>query len=130
MNLHVDRQSFARNLRRTQTDAERRIWARLRNKQVLNCKFRRQHPIGPYFADFACLEIGLVVELDGGQHNDQRHIVHDTVRSDFLAGLGFEVLRFWGNEVMRDTDVIISVIAERITALTRTSSDLSRNRER
>ena len=122
--------SFARQLRRNQTDAERRLWSRLRNRQINGCKFRRQFPIGPYFADFVCLEIGLVVELDGGQHDDQRHRRSDAIRSDMLVGMGFAVLRFWDNDVMRDTDVVVSEIAKKIEALTRTSCDLSRKRER
>jgi very-short-patch-repair endonuclease len=130
MNARVNRRSFARGLRRTQTDAERRIWARLRNKQLLDCKFRRQHPIGPYFADFACLEIALIVELDGGQHSEAGHIAHDLARSDYLAGMGFDVMRFWDNDVLRETDAVISVIAGRIGALTRAAPDLSRKRER
>ena len=125
-----DRLSFARKLRRDQTDAERRIWSRLRNRRVRGCKFRRQFPIGPYYGDFVCLEIGLVVELDGGQHNDERHRRSDAIRSDLLVARGFEVLRFWDNDVMRDTDAIIAVIARRIEALTRAAPDLSRKRER
>ena len=60
----------ARALRRQQTEAEALLWRHLRSRQVLGLKFRRQHPIGPYFADFACIDIGLVIELDGGQHAD------------------------------------------------------------
>jgi adenine-specific DNA-methyltransferase len=97
----------------------------LRGGRLWGCKFRRQHPIGPYFADFVCLEIGLVVELDGGQHNDERGRHQDAVRSDLLVGYGLEVLRFWDNDVLRETDAVIAVIEERIRALTRPAADLS-----
>jgi len=90
------------------------------------CKFRRQHPIGPYFADFVCLEIGLVIELDGGQHNDARGRQRDAARSDLMVGYGFEVLRFWDNDVLRDTDAVIAAIDRKIRTLTRAAPDLSR----
>ena len=125
MRISSDQRSFARKLRRNQTDAERRIWSRLRGGRLWGCKFRRQHPIGPYFADFVCLEIGLVVELDGGQHCDERGRHQDAVRSDLLVGYGLEVLRFWDNDVLRETDAVIAVIEERIRALTRPAADLS-----
>ena len=100
-----------RQLRRNQTDAERRLWHYLRGRRLLNLRFRRQHPIGPYYADFACLELGLVVELDGGQHNDSRGRYRDGVRSDVLAGYGYAVIRFWDNDVLRDTSAVLEVIA-------------------
>ena len=125
MRISSDQRAFERSLRRSQTDAERRIWSRLRGGRLWGCKFRRQFPIGPYYGDFVCLEIGLVVELDGGQHNDERHRRSDAIRRDLLVKRGFEVLRFWDNDVMRDTDAIIAVIAQRIEALTRAAPDLS-----
>ena len=88
----------ARALRKSATDAESVLWSRLRNRQLLQLKFRRQRPIGMYIADFACLEIGLVIELDGGQHVDQ--IVYDGKRAEDMKALGFETLRFWNNEVL------------------------------
>ena len=118
-----NRLSFARGLRRRQTDAERRIWSRLRGRRLLGYKFRRQHPVGPYFADFACLEIGLVVELDGGQHGLPHALLHDGVRTDVLAGHGLEVVRFWDNDVLRDTDAVIAAIARKITALSRLAGE-------
>jgi very-short-patch-repair endonuclease len=122
MQLSVDQRSFARGLRQRQTDAERRIWSRLRGRRLFGCKFRRQHPVGPYFADFACIEIGLVIELDGGQHAAKRAQIHDVVRSDVLAGYGLEVMRFWDNDVLRQTDTVIAAIARKVKALTPTLS--------
>jgi very-short-patch-repair endonuclease len=71
----VSRQSprdFSRSLRRSQTDAERHLWSRLRDRQLVGVKFRRQHPIGPFVVDFCCVERCLIIELDGGQHANQR----------------------------------------------------------
>jgi len=130
VSTRTDRLSFARELRRQQTDAERRIWRRLRRRQLHGLKFRRQHPIGPYYADFVCVEIGLIVELDGGQHAGQSHVAHDLVRTDFLVALGYELVRFWDNDVLRDTDVILAAIAMKAEALTRAAPDLLRKREK
>ena len=125
MQLSVDQRSFARGLRQRQTDAERRIWSRLRDRQLFGCKFRRQHPVGPYFADFACLEIGLAIELDGGQHAEKRAQMHDVIRSDVLAGYGLEVMRFWDNDVLRETDAVIAAIAQKVMALARPAEALT-----
>ena len=122
MRLHPVTRAFARQLRRNQTDAERRLWHYLRGRRLLNLRFRRQHPIGPYYADFACLELGLVVELDGGQHNDSRGQYRDGVRTDVLAGYGYAVIRFWDNDVLRDTSAVLEVIARSAQAQTPTPS--------
>ena len=99
----------ARRLRRDQTEGERKLWARLRARQLCGVKFRRQHPIDPFFADFCCLEHRLVVELDGGQHAEQ--VETDRRRSAFLAGRGYRVLLFWDNEVTEDMDAVLERIA-------------------
>ncbi|WP_083487601.1 endonuclease domain-containing protein [Pseudoxanthomonas dokdonensis] len=91
----------ARQLRRDMTTAERRLWGVLQKRQLDGCRFRRQHPIGRYIADFACLEVGLIVEVDGGQHMDARS---DRVRDAFLQEQGFQVLRFWNDEVLTNLD--------------------------
>ncbi|WP_235964888.1 endonuclease domain-containing protein [Caenimonas soli] len=117
----------ARALRKGQTDAEALLWSRLRNRQVLDLKFRRQHPLGHYFADFACLEIRLVIELDGGQHNESAAADYDRVRAADMAALGFRTLRFWNNEVLNETDGVMEKIRQSAEALTPT---LSRKRER
>jgi len=98
----------ARSLRKNQTDAERLLWQKLRNRQLLNVKFRRQFPIAPYIADFVCLELKLIIELDGSQHFDQ--IVYDNERSGFLKQRGFEVLRFWNNDVFKNTEGVLESI--------------------
>ena len=98
-----------RNLRHNMTDAERRLWSRLRN-EALGYDFRRQHRLGNYVVDFVCLERRLVVEVDGGQHNLEPHIDHDRRRTEWLTSDGFEVLRFWNNEVLSATDDVVETI--------------------
>jgi very-short-patch-repair endonuclease len=87
------------------TDAERRLWARLRDHRLDGWSFRRQHPIPPYIADFACLEAGIVVEIDGGQHAAS---ARDKVRDDYLMGRGWRVLRFWNNDVLANTEGVLT----------------------
>ncbi len=90
------------------TEAEQRLWYHLRDRRMLGCKFRCQWPLGPYIADFACLEHRLVVELDGSQHPDSQR---DALRDSRLKALGFTVLRFWNNEALNDTEGVCAVIA-------------------
>ena len=87
----------ARALRRNMTDAERRLWAILRGRHLSGWKFRRQHPVGPYILDFACLSHLVAVEVDGGQHADNED---DQKRSHWLEAEGWQVLRFWNNDVL------------------------------
>ena len=98
----------ARALRRTVTEAEKRLWSRLRQAQ-LGVSFRRQHPIPPYFADFACIEARLVIEADGGQHNLPGA---DVRRDAALRKAGWHVLRFWNNDILENTDGVIETIAD------------------
>ena len=117
----------ARTLRKGSTDAEALLWSKLRARQLGNLKFRRQHPISHYFADFACIEIGLVIELDGGQHAEDAAIHHDQKRSNDMADLGFQTLRFWNNDVLLQTEAVLEKILQVANTLTPT---LSRKRER
>ena len=117
----------ANALRKSSTDAENLLWYRLRNRQLLNLKFRRQRPIGNYIADFACLEIGLVIELDGGQHGAQ--IAYDEVRATEMKRLGFRTLRFWNHEVLNETEAVMEKIRQVAETLALTPA-LSRERER
>jgi very-short-patch-repair endonuclease len=100
----------ARRLRRAQTDAEGKLWQRLRGGQLGGAKFRRQHPIGPYITDFCCLERGLIVELDGAQHVEQAE--QDGERTSFLEGAGYRVIRFWNNAVLREEESVVMAIAQ------------------
>ena len=97
----------ARRLRREETDAERRLWIRLRRHQ-LGVQFRRQHPIGPYIVDFCCVERMLIVELDGGQHEDRR--AQDAARTQWLGEQGFRVLRFSDHEALMETEAVLTEI--------------------
>ena len=97
----------ARLLRSNMTDVERRLWGAMRGKQ-LGCRFRRQHPIGAYIVDFACVERKLVIELDGGQHQNQK--TYDDTRSRYLNQQGWQVVRFWNNEVLNNLDGVLEVI--------------------
>ena len=108
----------ARALRRQQTEAETLLWKHLRSRQLLDLKFRRQHPIGPYFADFACIEIGLVIELDGGQHADEGAAAQDTARARCMAAAGFATRRFWNHEVLQQTAAVLETIAHCASTLT------------
>jgi very-short-patch-repair endonuclease len=98
----------ARRLRRTSTDAERRLWYFLRNRQLGGFRFRRQLPIGRYFADFACIEARLAIELDGGQHVDDS--VADAERTRRIARAGFRVLRFWNTQALLETESVLESI--------------------
>jgi very-short-patch-repair endonuclease len=102
----------ARRLRRAATDAEIRICAGLRDRRVEGAKFRRQHPIGPYVADFACDELRLVVEIDGGQHAP----AVDAKRTAFLEAAGWSVLRFWNTDTLRETEAVLETIRQEIVA--------------
>lgn len=95
---------FARTLRGNQTDAERKLWSFLRMRQLAGHKFRRQHSIGPYTVDFCCPRESLVVELDGGQHAEQRE--RDARRTSSLKSRGYRVLRFWDHEVLSDMEAV------------------------
>ena len=106
----------ARQLRRDQTDAEQTLWARLRDRQLCGAKFRRQHPVGPFVADFCCPQRKLVVELDGGQHAEE--VAADHKRSRFLEEQGYRVLRFWNHDVLQNTEAVLERIAEALNDLT------------
>ena len=100
----------ARALRKNLTEAERLLWRQLRFWQLDGHKFRRQQPIGNYVADFVCLEKRLIVELDGGQHAEQRD--YDAKRDAWLRAQGFIVLRFWNNDVLKNVDGVVARIFE------------------
>jgi very-short-patch-repair endonuclease len=101
-----------RALRRDATRAEQRLWGVVRNRQVEGAKFRRQHPVGRFVVDFACVEVRVVLEVDGGQHAD---CGADVARSAWLAAQGWVVVRFWNDDVVERLDGV----AERIGAVVR-----------
>jgi len=89
------------------TDAERRLWAALRGRRLQGYKFRRQHPLGPFVLDFVCIEHRLVIEADGGQHADNEA---DLRRTRWLESRGWRVIRFWNNEILKNTEGIVESI--------------------
>ena len=97
---------YSRRLRREMTDAERKLWQHLRGSQLDGFKFRRQHPVPPYIADFCCVGKKLIVELDGSQHNEHK----DAARTRFLESLGWKVIRFWDNEALLQTEAVVEAI--------------------
>ena len=97
------------------TDAERKLWQALRHKQISGHRFRRQHPVGKYIADFACAERMILIELDGGQHQD--HVEYDEQRTAFMRADGWRVVRFWNNDVMNNLEGVLSTIAENLEVL-------------
>ncbi len=101
-------QRRARTLRNQATDAEQHLWQHLRRRQVGGYRFRRQVPICGYVADFTCLEAKLVIELDGGQHEERRR--YDERRDRRIEAQGFRVLRFWDNQIFEETQAVLDVI--------------------
>jgi len=101
---------FARALRKSPTNAERLLWRHLRRRQLAGFKFRRQHSVGVYICDFACVEALVIVELDGSQHVEQSN--YDARRDSFLRSNGFRVLRFWNDDVLSRTEVVLETIFE------------------
>lgn len=105
----------ARNLRKGQTQAERVLWEILRGSQFKNFKFRRQHPIGRFIADFFCYDAKLVIELDGSAHNSEEQKEYDLLRSNFINQQGFKVLRFKNNDVIFNTGKVLREIKNNLT---------------
>ena len=100
--------SRARGLRRNQTEAEKRLWWRLRNRQPGGHKFRRQVQVGKFIVDFLCEDSRLIVEVDGGQHAMQTE--QDNARTKELENSGYLVMRFWNNEVLENTEGVLERI--------------------
>jgi very-short-patch-repair endonuclease len=111
-----DRRStgIARRLRLDQTDAEKVLWNRIRNRQIDGHKFVRQQPIDNYICDFVCRERLIVIEVDGGQHSDS---AKDAIRDRRLAAEGHRVLRFWNNDVLGNIDGVLTVIQAELSTL-------------
>jgi very-short-patch-repair endonuclease len=99
------------------TPHERQLWSRLRQLRERGYHFRRQAPFRAYYLDFVCFDRRLVIELDGGQHNDERQAEHDAVRDAILAREGFTVLRFWNTSVMADVDAVMDEIVRTLDVL-------------
>ncbi len=101
--------AHAKTLRKQMTDAEHRLWYLLRAHRFAGVKFKRQAPVGHYIADFVCFDRKIIIEVDGGQHAGN---ARDRRRDEWLTGQGLRVLRFWNNDVLKNTDGVLSMIAD------------------
>jgi len=99
----------AKELRKNATPQEQKLWNLLK-KKYKNLKFKRQQPIGQYIADFICREKWLIIELDGGQHNEDKNIAYDEKRTKYLESKGFKVIRFWNNDIDNNIEGVFEVI--------------------
>jgi very-short-patch-repair endonuclease len=100
----------ARNLRKSMSNAERKLWQALRLRQLDGARFRRQHPIGPYIVDFVCLEKRLIVEVDGPQHTQEEHVVRDARRDRWLNAEGYRVMRFQTIDAYQNLGGVVDTI--------------------
>ena len=103
---------FARANRQRMTDAEVRLWYRLRPMRAHGLAFRRQSPLGAYIVDFECRRAKLCIELDGAQHSMTDALTHDAERTAWLQSQGYQVLRFWNHDVLKQTDIVVDQIIE------------------
>jgi very-short-patch-repair endonuclease len=106
----------ARHLRKEMTEVEKKLWYCLRRAQ-LGVRFRRQCPIGPYVADFACHDPKLIVDLDGGQHSEAERKAYDERRTEWLRAQSFEIMRFWNFQVNQETEAVVEAIERRVQEL-------------
>ena len=104
----MDIRQKAKQLRSNSTDAERNLWAHIRNRRLEGWKFRRQLPVGQYIVDFACPELRLIIEIDGGQHAEQ--VIYDLNRTKILQSKGYQVVRYWNNEVLGNIEGVIEAL--------------------
>jgi very-short-patch-repair endonuclease len=109
-NVQIER---AKAMRSNPTEAEGRLWYHLRAHRFMGLKFKRQKPVGPFIADFVCLELKLIVEADGGQHGSEA----DAKRDAWFKGQGFTLLRFWNNEILGQTEAVLERIQQTVIAL-------------
>ena len=105
----------SKQLRKQMTPEELRLWYLLRGHRFFGYKFRRQMPIGAYIVDFACFKAKLIIELDGGQH--QNNETYDSRRTEFLNANGWEILRFWNNEFRTNEEEVLMAIRQRLRCL-------------
>lgn len=105
--MKLSKLEFARQLRKRQTETEKLLWFSIRNRKLNGIKFKRQQVIGSYIVDFVSFEKMLIIELDGGQHNSPNVIIKDRIRTEYLIGLGFTVVRYWDNDVFNHLEAVL-----------------------
>jgi very-short-patch-repair endonuclease len=106
--------SRSRELRSSMTDAEIKLWTKLKRKQIHQLQFCRQKPIGNFIVDFYCPKARLVIEIDGGQHYREQGVLQDAARDSCVRGLGLEVIRFSNRDVLYNLDGVLAVIVDRV----------------
>jgi very-short-patch-repair endonuclease len=104
----------AKELRQRQTNAEKILWFKLRDKQLDGVKFRRQEPIGNYIVDFVSFEKKLILEIDGNPHKEIETKINDNQRTLWLQGEGFRVLRFWNGDILNDVEGVLEKITDNL----------------
>ena len=107
----------AKDLRKALSPPERLLWIRLRRRSADQPNFRRQHPLGPYVADFYCADARMVVEVDGWGHSEPAQISYDARRDQYMRALGCHVIRYWAGDVMKDPDEIAQSIYDTAVGL-------------
>ena len=105
---------LSQELRKNMTDAEQKLWSKIRMKQLKGLMFSRQKPIGGYIADFYCHKANLVIEIDGGQHFSGETIEYDGIRDNFMKSMGITVLRFTNTDVMENIEGVVEKIEEKL----------------
>ncbi|QYJ01254.1 endonuclease domain-containing protein [Thalassovita mediterranea] len=101
---------LARSMRKAPTSAEAKLWTRLRRRQIADCRFRRQHPVGPFVADFACVERKVIVEVDGATHSTEAEWAYDRKRTELLEAEGWKIVRASNVEVYGNLDGVLEAI--------------------
>ena len=109
---HPKTTRLARHLRENETWGERLMWSWLRDKRFSEYKFRRQHPIGPHFLDFFCIEARFNIEVDGSQQGLPENRLADAERDAYLAAQGIKTLRFWNGRLRREKEIVRDAIWE------------------
>jgi very-short-patch-repair endonuclease len=109
--------NLAKALRRNESDAERKLWSKLRSRQFENLKFRRQQPLGKYIVDFVSFEKKVIIEVDGSQHMEPRNNEKDMERTTFFEDEGYMVLRFWNNDILTNIEGVGLKLLEQINLL-------------
>ena len=104
--------NLARNLRKNSTPQEKLLWQIFRNHNFYGCEIRRQSPIGNYIVDFVCRDKKIIIEIDGGQHNEPQNILNDNIRTEYLKSKGYKVIRFWNNEINENIEGVYLKLKE------------------
>ena len=107
----------ARYLRKNLTPQEKKLWQIFRNHNFYNFEIRRQYPIGHYIVDFVCRSKKIIIEIDGGQHNQPNDIEYDKKRTKFLNSLGFKVIRFWNNDIDKNIAGVYKILQREFEVL-------------